>query len=123
MKKILIVDDEDHIRALVSATIGIGTYEVFEAKNGDEAIEVARREKPDLIFLDIGMPRMDGFEVCRRLREDPVTSSAHITILTAYGQDEDKKRSTEVGADDYFIKPFSPTALLDKVTDVLEKTG
>jgi CheY-like chemotaxis protein len=121
MKKILIADDRAHIRELVSATIGQGQYELFEARDGEEALTLARKVKPDILLLDIGMPLIDGFEVCRLLKTDPETSSIHIIIITAYGQEEYRKKGKDAGADEYFAKPFSPTALLDKIVEVLEK--
>lgn len=120
MKKILIADDKAHIRELVATTIGSGQYEIFEASDGEEALQIAQREHPDLLLLDIGMPCLDGFEVCRILKGEPETASIHIIMVTAYGLDEHREKGLAVGADDYFTKPFSPTALLDKITDVLE---
>lgn len=120
MKKILIADDKAHIRELVAATIGSGQYEIFEASDGEEALQIAQREHPDLLLLDIGMPRMDGFEVCRILKGEPETASIHIIMVTAYGLDEHREKGLAAGANDYFVKPFSPTALLDKITEVLE---
>jgi DNA-binding response OmpR family regulator len=120
MKKILIADDNDHIRELVATTIGTGQYELFEASNGEEALATAKQVKPEILLLDIGMPRMDGFDVCRELKSDPETASIHIIMLTAYGQEKDREKGKAAGADDYFVKPFSPTELLDKITEVLK---
>lgn len=120
MKKILIADDEAHIRELVATTLGIEQYEIYEAKNGKEALDKAREIVPDLMLLDVGMPIMDGIEVCRQLKAEPATDGIHIIMLTAYGQSDDKAQGTLAGADDYFIKPFSPTALLDKIHDILK---
>jgi DNA-binding response OmpR family regulator len=120
MKKILIADDNDHIRELVATTIGTGQYELFEARNGEEALTTARRVKPEILLLDIGMPLIDGFDVCRELKSAPETASIYIIMLTAYGQEEDMEKGKAAGADDYFVKPFSPTALLDKITEVLK---
>jgi DNA-binding response OmpR family regulator len=120
MKKILIADDKAHIRELVATTIGSGQYEIFEAGDGEQALKIAMEEKPELLLLDIGMPRLDGFEVCRILKSDPGTASIHIIMVTAYGLEEHRERGLAVGADDYFVKPFSPTALLDRITKVLE---
>ncbi len=120
MKKILIADDKAHIRELVATTIGSGQYEIFEAGDGEQALKIARKEKPELLLLDIGMPRLDGFEVCRILKSDPGTASIYIIMVTAYGLEEHREKGLAVGADDYFVKPFSPTALLDRITEVLE---
>ena len=119
-KKILLADDEEPVRALVAATIrDDARYEILEAKDGVEALAIARKEKPDLILLDIMMPRMDGFEVCRHLKSDPKTSGIAIIMLTALAQNADKERAKEVGANGYFAKPFSPTALLKKLEEVI----
>ncbi len=121
MKKILIVDDQAKIRELVNVTIRIGDYEILEAASGDEALEVARKHQPDLIFLDVMMPNssIDGFETCRQLKADDRTKGAHILMLTALDKEEDIARGKEVGADGYFTKPFSPLELMNKVEEVL----
>lgn len=119
MKKILIVDDEPYIRELVSTTLKGDEYKILEAGDGEEALQIARNEMPDLILLDIRMPKKDGLEVCRELKSDPKTSSLYIVILTAYGQEVEKERGREAGADGYFVKPFSPIALLKKVEELL----
>ena len=119
-KKILIVDDEEAILALVSATLdGDDRYSLFLARNGEEAVKVCGRERPDLLFLDIMMPDMDGYEVCRSLRKDPSTADTRIIMLTALAQDIDRHKAAEVGADEYMTKPFSPTALLERVEQIL----
>ncbi len=121
MKTILIVDDQMEVRTLVDVTLRIGDYRILQAASGDEALEIARREKPDLILLDVMMPNssLDGFEVCRRLKQDPATRETTVVMLTALGQEVDKEKGFAVGADDYFVKPFSPLALMRKVEEVL----
>lgn len=121
MKKILIVDDQSEVRELVSVTLEIGAYDILTAVNGDEALRVARREMPDVMLLDIQMPggSLDGIEVCRALKADPRTARIYIVMLTAKGQDWDKQAGYDAGADDYFVKPFSPLELMEKVEDVL----
>ena len=119
-KKILIVDDEEGVLALVSATLdGDDRFSLFLARNGEEAVKVCRCERPDLLFLDIMMPDVDGYEVCRSLRKDPSTVDIRIIMLTALAQDFDRRKALEVGADEYMTKPFSPTALLERVEQVL----
>jgi DNA-binding response OmpR family regulator len=118
MKKILVADDEAYIRELLLTTLEVGDYNILVAKDGKEALMTARKEKPDLILLDIGMPKLDGFEVCKRLKSDPDTETITIVMLTALGLESEKAKGTEVGADDYFVKPFSPMALLDKIKEV-----
>ncbi len=122
MKKILIVDDQPEIRDLVATTLRIGPYHILQAGSGPEAIEVARRERPSLILLDVMMPEgdMDGFEVCRRLKADEKTRDAFVMMLTARGQKSDIERGKAVGANDYFVKPFSPLELMTKVYEVLK---
>ena len=119
MAKVLIADDQANMRALVRLTLETGRFEIFEAHDGDAALEVARRERPDLVFLDWTMPGTSGVEVCRALRDDPATAGARIVMLTARSQSEDRETARAVGADDYITKPFSPIELLEKVRDVL----
>lgn len=122
-QKILIVDDEEPLRLLVRATLedesGEGRYEIIEAADGNEALEVARREQPELILLDIQMPGLSGLEVCKMLKDDPATSDLTIVMLTAKGQQSDRERGFAAGADDYFAKPFSPLELLQLVDRVM----
>lgn len=121
MKKILIVDDQLEVRELVSVTLEIGPYTILTAENGNQALEIARAEMPDLILLDVMMPNgPDGLEVCTELKNDPVTQGLHIIMLTSKGQEWDVKAGYDSGADDYFIKPFSPLDLMNKVEEVLE---
>ncbi len=118
MKKILIADDEAYIRELLLTTLEVANYNILTAKDGQEAFENACDEKPDLMLLDVGMPKIDGFEVCKRLKSNPETESITIIMLTALGQESEKAKGFEMGADDYFVKPFSPMALLDKIKEV-----
>jgi len=122
MKKILIVDDKPEVRELVSVTLEIGPYQILTASNGSQAIELARQEHPDLMLLDVMMPGggPDGFEVCRRLKSDPSTRDITIIMLTSKGQERDRELGYQAGADDYFVKPFSPLELIAKVEEVLE---
>ena len=120
MYRILIVDDDPEIRTLVAVTLG-DSHTILEAADGVDALYLARKEAFDLVLLDVMMPRMDGFEACRQLKGDPLTTSTPVIMLTARGTREDLDRGTEVGADDYFVKPFSPIALLDKIAQVLER--
>lgn len=120
IKTILIVDDQPEVRELVSVTLEIGPYRILTAENGEQALEIARAELPDLMLLDIMMPDgPDGLEVCRRLKNDPRTSGIYIVMLTAKGQEKDKEAGRLAGADDYFVKPFSPLELIYKVEEVL----
>ncbi|MBI4330432.1 MAG: response regulator [Chloroflexi bacterium] len=121
-KKILLTDDEEPVRALVALTIkNHGRYDFLEATDGLQALEVARRELPDLILMDVLMPRCDGFQACSQLKADPLTKHIPVILLTALVQEKDKLRGQQAGADGYFTKPFSPTALLEKIDSVLNR--
>ena len=121
-KKVMLADDEEELLALVSATLeGSEGFKILLAQDGAEALEMARREKPDLLFLDVMMPKLNGYEVCRELKKDPATASITIIMLTALAQDSERIKAMEAGADGYLTKPFSPTALLNKVEEILEK--
>ena len=120
MKKVLIVDDQLEVRELVEVTLRSGNYQVFMVESGEKAIEIVRAEKPDLIIMDIMMPGgIDGLEATRVLKNDPETKDSTIIMLTAKGQEADREKGLEAGADDYFIKPFSPLELIKKVEEVL----
>lgn len=120
MKTILIVDDQLEVRELVEMTLNVGNYRIFKAADGKSALETAQSVHPDLIILDIMMPGgVDGYEVCRRLKHNPATADCHVMMLTSRGQKADRAKGKEVGADDYFAKPFSPLELLNKVEEVL----
>ena len=119
-KKVLLADDEEDILVLVSATLGgDDRYSLILARDGEEALRRAREDKPDLIFLDVMMPKMDGFEVCSVLKSDSATKHVKVVMLTAMAQELDKQKAEQAGADFYFTKPFSPTALLNKVEELL----
>jgi CheY-like chemotaxis protein len=120
MKKVLLVDDKEEVRLLVQTTLEGSDYEFYGATNGKEAVEKAVSIKPDLILLDIMMPEMDGLEACRHIKSSPETKSIPIIMLTAKGQEADIKKGKECGADDYFVKPFSPLELLKKIDEILE---
>ncbi len=120
MKKILIVDDQLEVRELVEVTLRVEDYQIFQAKSGEEAIEIAKAEKPELIIMDIMMPGgMDGLEATRILKNDSETKECTIIMLTTKGQQADREAGLEAGADDYFAKPFSPLELIKKVEEVL----
>lgn len=120
MKKILIVDDEEKVRKLVEVTLSVGDLEILHAASGDEALSVVRESKPDLILLDVMMPgKLDGLDVCRILKKDPETKDIYIIMLTAKGQQVDKESGFASGADEYFVKPFSPMELMDKIDNIL----
>ena len=119
--KLLIADDEPAVRALVHTTLDREGLAVLEAADGVEALEVIRREAPQMVLLDVMMPGMDGLEVCRRVKADPRTRHVVVVMLTAQSQELDRQRGLAAGADDYFTKPFSPLALLRKVEQVVAR--
>lgn len=118
--KILVVDDEDHIRRILKFQLEKHGYRVVLAENGEVALELVRRESPDLILLDLMMPRIDGFETCRRIRQNFQTSQIPVIILTAKSELPDKIKGLQDGANDYLIKPYSNEELLLRVRNVLE---
>jgi len=121
-QKLLIVDDEAHIRMLIEQTLeeledeGV---EFLTAENGEIALEIIQRENPQLVFLDVMMPRMNGMEVCRRVKKELGLDKVFIVLLTAKGQELDRQKGQEVGADVYMTKPFDPEAILSKAKEVL----
>lgn len=118
-KRVLVCDDEPYMVESVSYVARKAGFEVLTAEDGDSALATARRERPDLVFLDIMMPGLSGDEVCRRLKTDPSTSRMYVVILTARGQEEDERRAMAMGADEFMTKPFSPRKLRDKLLRVL----
>jgi len=119
-KKILAVDDEPNILLSIEFILDMEGYEVHTAHDGDEALEVAGRIRPDVILLDINMPRKDGYEVCRILREQADMAGTKVIMLTAKGQTLERKKGLEVGADEYVTKPFSAEDLLQKIRACIE---
>ncbi len=120
--KILIVDDEAHIRLLISQTLEDledQDVEILTATNGEEALEMIKAEKPNLVFLDVMMPKMNGFDVCHKVKYELGMKNVYVVMLTAKGQSFDKQKGEEVGADVYMTKPFDPDQLLAKAINVL----
>jgi two-component system alkaline phosphatase synthesis response regulator PhoP/two-component system response regulator VicR len=116
----LVVDDERHIVRLVQVNLERQGYEVLTAYDGVECLEKTKAEKPDLIILDVMMPRMDGFEALQRLKSDPETNHIPVIMLTARAQDRDVLQGYQYGADLYLTKPFSPLELISLVKRVFE---
>jgi CheY-like chemotaxis protein len=123
MQTILIADDEPNLRLLVSTTLADPTLRVLEAKDGTEALRMARAELPDLLIVDWMMPGMTGVEVARHLRSDPLTAGIPIVLLTAKAQEADKEMGRSVGVRAYLVKPFSPLELLQVVDDILARSS
>lgn len=117
--KILLVDDEEDILALVKVRLEANNYEVITAKDGEEGLNLARSIKPDLIVLDLMLPRIDGYKVCRILKFDSRYKDIPIILFTARSKQEDKKTGFTTGADAYITKPFEPKALLSKIEELL----
>ena len=117
--RILVVDDEIYIVHILDFSLGMEGYEVVTALDGEQALEKARTEKPDLIVLDIMMPKLDGYETCKRLKADPETKDVPVILLSAKGRNVDQKVGFEVGADDYITKPFSPRKLVERINAIL----
>jgi len=115
-RKILVVDDEERVRDMIGFRLGLFGYEVLKAANGQEALEIARQERPDLVLLDITMPELDGFQVCSRLKQDEATENIPVIMLTARAEAEDVRRALESGASDYIVKPYDPAVLQEKVS-------
>jgi DNA-binding response OmpR family regulator len=118
-KRVLLADDDPALRRLIGTTLGTVDFELLQAVDGEEALRISREQRPQLVLLDVNMPKMDGFEVCRRLKAEPETAGIKVVILSARGAEVDRAQGREVGADDYFIKPFSPVQLLNKVYALL----
>lgn len=122
MKKLLVVDDEKDMIELVRYGFEQDGFGVLTATSGERALEVARKEMPSAVILDVMMPGLDGLEVLRRLRGDPRTQAIPIILLTAKGGEADRVVGLELGADDYVVKPFSPRELIARVKAVLRRT-
>jgi two-component system, OmpR family, alkaline phosphatase synthesis response regulator PhoP len=122
-KKLLIVDDEPHIRMLIGQTLeeledeGV---DFMTAENGEQALEIIQAQNPQLVFLDVMMPKMNGMEVCRRVKQELQLKDVFIILLTAKGQELDRQKGQEVGADVYMTKPFDPEKILAKAREVLQ---
>ena len=121
--KILVVDDEIYIVHILDFSLGMEGYEVLTALDGEQALEKARAEHPDLIVLDIMMPKLDGYETCKLLKADENTRSIPVILLSAKGRNVDQKIGFEVGADDYITKPFSPRKLVERINTLLGQTN
>lgn len=122
MAKILIVDDEPHIRLLLEQTLeeledeGV---ELIMANNGEDALEIIKAERPQLVFLDVMMPKKNGFDVCHAVKNELDMKDIYIVMLTAKGQEFDKQKGNDAGADIYMTKPFNPDEIVQKARDVL----
>ncbi len=122
-KKILIVEDEEDILELLSAVFDdLGEYRIVYARDGEEALRMARANNPDIILLDIQLPKVNGYEVCKSVKSDPAMSNSKVLMLSGMAQSSNWLRAKEAGADDYITKPFESTALIEKVQALLRNT-
>ena len=123
MAKILIAEDERDIRDLVAFTLRFAGYEVFAAANGEEAVEMAPKVNPDLILMDVRMPRMTGYEACKVMKGNPDLKDIPVVFLTARGQETEIQQGLDAGAEEYLLKPFAPDQLTTRVKAILAKFG
>jgi two-component system chemotaxis response regulator CheY len=122
-RSVLVVDDDPFVRKLIATTLeDVAEFELHEAADGVEALDIALRERPTLVFLDVDMPRLDGIEACRRMRADDASSGATIVMLTAAHGDSVEREAEDAGADLFLTKPFSPLELLRLVDRLGEKS-
>ena len=123
MARIVIAEDERDIRDLVAFTLRFAGHEVTTASNGEEAVELAKKEKPDIILLDVRMPRMTGYDACRAIKKIPALVDTPVVFLSAKGQEEEIETGMAVGAEEYMLKPFAPDELSSRVGEILAKYG
>lgn len=123
MTKILIAEDERDIRDLVTFSLKFGGFEVVQASNGQEAVERAQAEMPDLILMDVRMPKMTGYEACKALKAMPAMRHIPVVFLSAKGQESEIQQGVEAGAEEYILKPFAPDELTKQIKSVLERVA
>ena len=123
MTKILIAEDERDIRELVNFSLQFGGFTVVQAANGAEAVELAQKELPDLILMDVRMPKMTGYEACRQMKSLPELRDIPVVFLSAKGQEGEIQTGLEAGAEEYILKPFAPDELVKQVQAVLERVA
>jgi CheY-like chemotaxis protein len=119
MAKILIAEDERDIRDLIAFTLKFAGYDIVTANNGEEAVQLTKKELPDLVITDVRMPKMTGYEACKQIKADPATRHIPVVFLSAKGQDAEVQTGLDSGADEYLLKPFAPDQLTRKVADIL----
>jgi len=123
MARILIAEDEPDIRELVAFTLRFAGHEVVATANGEEAVHQAGQMIPDIILMDVRMPRMTGYDACRIMKADPILKDIPVVFLSAKGQDSEIQTGMAVGAEDYLLKPFAPDQLTERVKAILAKFG
>ena len=123
MAKILIAEDEPDIRELVTFMLRFAGYEVVAASNGEDAVRTAAREIPDLVIMDVRMPRMTGYDACRLMKANPDLRHVPVVFLSAKGQESEIQSGLDAGAEEYLLKPFSPAELTNRVRGILSRYG
>ena len=123
MAKILIAEDERDIRDLITFTLRFAGHDVVAAANGEEAVQKALKEKPDLVLMDVRMPRMTGYEACKKMKSEESIKHIPIIFLSAKGQDSEVTAGLDAGAVEYILKPFSPDQLTERVRTILKQYG
>ena len=118
-KRILVVDDEPHVIKSLTFVLTKAGYDVSSAENGEDGLAKIRQLKPNLVFLDVMMPRKNGYEVCQEVKKDSGLRDIHVIMLTAKGQEADREEGLNVGADEFMTKPFSPMGIVEKVKELL----
>lgn len=120
---VLVVDDEPNIVRQLSFVLEREHLRVLVASDGEEALRVAREARPDIVLLDVMMPRMNGYEVCQAIKGDPDLADTYVALLSAKGQDSDRAKGLEAGADEYIVKPFDPVAIAHRFKDLAAHDG
>jgi DNA-binding response OmpR family regulator len=123
MTKILIAEDERDIRDLITFTLRFANYEVIAASNGEEAVTLAKKDVPDLILMDVRMPRMTGYEACAAIKAEPNLKDIPVIFLSAKGQDSEIQAGLQAGATEYLLKPFAPDQLTERIQAILARYG
>jgi DNA-binding response OmpR family regulator len=123
MSKILVTEDERDIRELIAFTLRFAGYEVVTAENGEEGVLMAAQERPDMILMDVRMPRLTGYEACARIKADPTLADIPVVFLSAKGQEAEIRTGLDAGASEYLLKPFGPMELVERVKELMVKFG
>jgi DNA-binding response OmpR family regulator len=123
MAKIVIAEDEPDIRDLITFTLRFAGYEVIAGSNGEEGYALTKQEKPDLVMMDVRMPKLTGYEACKRIKADPELAHIPVIFLSAKGQESEISSGLEAGAEEYLLKPFAPDQLTEQIRSVLAKYG
>ncbi len=123
MTRILIAEDERDIRDLITFTLQFAGYEVVATSNGEEALQAAEKNIPDLVLMDVRMPRMTGYEACVAMKANEKLKDVPVIFLSAKGQDAEIQAGLQAGAEEYLLKPFAPGVLTERITEVLRKHG